>query len=356
MGPHVQGQHRRPARLARAGRRAAGSSRRAPWCGPTTRRPGRRRGALVPGLEVVADPYEAVRRRAAARPAHRVGRVPLARLRPGGRRHGGAARARRRPQPARPGGACAGAASPTRASGADAASGRHRRRRVPRLAPLRRCSARAAGTSSRSTTSSPADRENVAHLADDPGSPSSSTTSSTASPSTGAVDAVLHFASPASPPEYLAHPIETLKVGSLGTRNALDLARAQRRALPARVDQRDLRRPARAPAARELLGQREPVGPRVGVRRGEALRRGDHDGVPPRARRRHQIVRIFNTYGPRLGAGRRPGRVELPRAGDATASRSRSTATASRPARSASSTTRSRGLARAARVRPRRAR
>ena len=76
-------------------------------------------------------------------------------------------------------------------------------------------------------------------------------------PVDGPVDAVLHLASPASPPEYLAHPIATLEVGSVGTRHALDLARGERRALPARVDERDLRRPARAPATGELLRQRQ---------------------------------------------------------------------------------------------------
>jgi len=74
--------------------------------------------------------------------------------------------------------------------------------------------------------------ENIAHLADDPGFTFVEADVSVAIPVAdvieasvdGRVDAVLHFASAASPPEYLAHPIETLDVGSLGTRNALDLA------------------------------------------------------------------------------------------------------------------------------------
>ena len=59
--------------------------------------------------------------------------------------------------------------------------------------------------------------------------------------------------------------------------------REQRRAVPARVDERDLRRPARAPAAGDVLGQRQPDRPARGLRRGEAVRRGADDGVPPRA-------------------------------------------------------------------------
>ena len=74
----------------------------------------------------------------------------------------------------------------------------------------------------------------------------------------------------------------------------------QARPLPARLDERGLRRPAGAPAARDVLGQREPDRPARRLRRGEALRRGADDGVPPPAGRRHRIVRIFNTYGPRM--------------------------------------------------------
>ncbi len=128
---------------------------------------------------------------------------------------------------------------------------------------------------------------------------------------------------------------------SIGTRRALDLARARRRALPARVDERDLRRPARAPAGRDVSRQRRPDRAARGLRRGEALRRDAHDDVPPAASAcRRAIVRIFNTYGPAAAAGRRPGRLELPGPGDRRASRSRSTGGARRPARSATSTTR----------------
>ena len=116
---------------------------------------------------------------------------------------------------------------------------------------------------------------------------------------TGPIDAVLDFASPASPIDYLKHPFETLHVGSHGVENALRLAKA-RALLPALVDLRGVRRSAGAPAARGLLGEREPHRPARRVRRGEALRRGDRDGLPALREGRRRIARIFNTYGPRM--------------------------------------------------------
>ena len=92
-------------------------------------------------------------------------------------------------------------------------------------------------------------------------------------PVRGPVDGVLHFASPASPPEYLEMPLETMDVSSLGTRRALDLAREHGAAVPVRVDERDLRRSARAPATRGLQRQRRPDRAPCGLRRSEAVRR-----------------------------------------------------------------------------------
>ena len=77
-------------------------------------------------------------------------------------------------------------------------------------------------------------------------------------------------------------PIQILKVGSLGTHNSLGLAKAKGAQLLPGLDQRGVRRPARAPAARDLLGQRQPHRAARRVRRGQAVRRGDDDGVPPR--------------------------------------------------------------------------
>ena len=71
------------------------------------------------------------------------------------------------------------------------------------------------------------------------------------------VDFVYHFASPASPIDYLRLPLHTLKVGSYGTHHALGLAKLHR-AVSARVHQRGLRRSASAPPAGVLLGARQP--------------------------------------------------------------------------------------------------
>ena len=70
----------------------------------------------------------------------------------------------------------------------------------------------------------------------------------------GPLDGVLHFASPASPIDYLELPIQTLKVGSLGTHNALGLAKAKGRALLPGVDVRGVRRSARASADARRTG------------------------------------------------------------------------------------------------------
>ena len=136
---------------------------------------------------------------------------------------------------------------------ADGRDRRHRRRRVPRVAPLRRVPRSAATRSSRSTTCRPAAARTSPHLADAPGLHARArATSCDEHPGRRAAStAVLHFASPASPPEYLAHAARDARRRlARHPQRARPRAR-QRRALPARVDERDLRRPARAPAARE---------------------------------------------------------------------------------------------------------
>src|ERR1044071_740607 len=91
----------------------------------------------------------------------------------------------------------------------------------------------------------------------------------------GAVDFVLHWASPASPIDYLELPLQTLKAGSLGTHNALRLPKGHGAALRDRVDVGSLWRPARTSAAGDLLGQRQPDRPARRLRRSEAVRRSD---------------------------------------------------------------------------------
>jgi dTDP-glucose 4,6-dehydratase len=117
---------------------------------------------------------------------------------------------------------------------------------------------------------------------------------------TGAVDAVLHLASPASPRDYLAHPIATLKVGALGTHNALGLARAKGAKFLLASTSEVYGDPEVTPQPESYWGHVNPVGERScydeAKRFAEAMTmayRRVH-GLPT------QIVRIFNTYGPRM--------------------------------------------------------
>jgi dTDP-glucose 4,6-dehydratase len=123
----------------------------------------------------------------------------------------------------------------------------------------------------------------------------------------GPVAFVLHFASPASPIDYLELPIQTLKVGSLGTHNALGLARAKRARFLLASTSEVYGDPKQHPQKESYWGNVNPVGPR-GVydeakRFAEAMAMAYHryHGVEVR------IVRIFNTYGPRMRL--RDGRV-----------------------------------------------
>jgi dTDP-glucose 4,6-dehydratase len=116
----------------------------------------------------------------------------------------------------------------------------------------------------------------------------------------GAVDAVLHFASPASPDDYLKLPIQTLKVGSLGTHNALGLAMAKKARFLLASTSECYGDPDVSPQPESYWGHVNPIGPR-GVydeakRFAEAMTMAYHraHGVDTR------IVRIFNTYGPRM--------------------------------------------------------
>ncbi len=133
----------------------------------------------------------------------------------------------------------------------------------------------------------------------------------------GPVDGVVNMASPASPKDYLEHPIETLDVGSLGTRNMLELALRKERALPAHLHLRMLRRSAGASAGGDVLGQRESGGPALLLRREQALRRGPHHGLPPQARRAHQHRAHLQYLRPAHEAERWPRGAGLPRSGPA---------------------------------------
>lgn len=116
----------------------------------------------------------------------------------------------------------------------------------------------------------------------------------------GNVDAILHFASPASPVDYLELPIQTLKVGSLGTHNALGVAKAKGARILLASTSEVYGDPQVHPQNESYWGHVNTVGPR-GVydeakRFAEAITMAYHrfHGVQTR------IVRIFNTYGPRM--------------------------------------------------------
>ncbi len=116
----------------------------------------------------------------------------------------------------------------------------------------------------------------------------------------GPLDAVLHFASPASPIDYLNYPIQTLKVGALGTHNTLGLAKAKNARFLLASTSEIYGDPLVHPQVETYWGNVDPIGPR-GVydeakRFAEAMTMAYHrsHGVDTR------IVRIFNTYGPRM--------------------------------------------------------
>ena len=116
----------------------------------------------------------------------------------------------------------------------------------------------------------------------------------------GKIDYILHFASPASPIDYLKIPIQTLKVGSLGTHNCLGLAKDKKARILVASTSEVYGDPLVHPQTEEYWGNVNPVGPR-GVydeakRFQEAITMAYHSfhGLETR------IVRIFNTYGPRM--------------------------------------------------------
>ncbi len=116
----------------------------------------------------------------------------------------------------------------------------------------------------------------------------------------GPVDAVLHLASPASPAEYVKHPIETLMAGSAGTRNLLELARRHHARFLLASTSECYGDPLVHPQSESYWGNVNPVGPRScydeGKRFAEALTMAYHRQY----RLRTHIARIFNTYGPRM--------------------------------------------------------
>lgn len=116
----------------------------------------------------------------------------------------------------------------------------------------------------------------------------------------GELDYILHFASPASPIDYLRMPIQTLKVGSLGTHNLLGLATAKKARILVASTSEIYGDPTQSPQSESYWGNVNPVGPR-GVydeakRFQEAITMAYHHAHGLETR----IVRIFNTFGPRM--------------------------------------------------------
>ncbi len=116
----------------------------------------------------------------------------------------------------------------------------------------------------------------------------------------GAIDFILHFASPASPIDYLQIPIETLKVGSLGTLNCLGLARSKGSRILVASTSEIYGDPIVHPQREDYWGNVNPIGPRSvydeAKRYLEAVTMAYHTFYKLDTR----IVRIFNTYGPRM--------------------------------------------------------
>ena len=119
-------------------------------------------------------------------------------------------------------------------------------------------------------------------------------------PDLGAFDHVIHAASPASPTDYLNHPIATLDVGSLGTRNMLEAARRSQARFLLTSTSECYGDPLEHPQPETYWGNVNPVGPRScydeSKRFAEALTMAYHRAFGLRT----SIARIFNTYGPRM--------------------------------------------------------
>jgi dTDP-glucose 4,6-dehydratase len=143
-------------------------------------------------------------------------------------------------------------------------------------------------------------RDNVSHLLDDPAFELVVADVCDGVPVAGPVDGVLHLASPASPPEYLLMPLETLDVSSIGARCALDLARANDARFLLASTSEVYGDPLVHPQPETYLGNVDPIGPRAvydeAKRFAETLTMTYHRLYGLRT----GIVRIFNTYGPRL--------------------------------------------------------
>jgi len=145
--------------------------------------------------------------------------------------------------------------------------------------------------------------DNVAHLAAEPRFSVVVADVSAEVPVTGSFDAVCHLASPASPPAYLRRPLETLAVGSEGTRRLVELAEVHRARFLLASTSEIYGDPDVHPQVETYRGNVDPIGPRSvydeAKRFAESLTMAHHRSRSADV----AIVRIFNTYGPRLAPG-----------------------------------------------------
>jgi dTDP-glucose 4,6-dehydratase len=127
----------------------------------------------------------------------------------------------------------------------------------------------------------------------------------------GPVDQVLHFASPASPIDYLELPIETMKVGSIGTLHTLGLAKEKGARFLIASTSETYGDPQVHPQPETYWGHVNPGRPPRGLRRGQALRRGPHHGLPPPPPGRHRDRADLQHLRPPHAPQRRPRHPDL---------------------------------------------
>lgn len=116
----------------------------------------------------------------------------------------------------------------------------------------------------------------------------------------GRIEYVLHFASPASPIDYLEHPLETLSVGSSGTRNMLELARSKRARFLLASTSEVYGDPKVSPQKESYFGNVNPVGPRSVYDEAKRFAEALTSAYSRKKLVHAKIIRIFNTYGPRM--------------------------------------------------------
>ena len=219
---------------------------------------------------------------------------------------------------------------------------RGRRRRLPRLAPVRPPVERGDTVVCLDDLST-GSRENVAHLLghDRFSLVVADVSEKVELDEAATVDAVCNLASPASPPAYLARPLETLAVGSEGTRRLLELARDHGARFLMASTSEIYGDPEVHPQVESYRGNVDPIGPAQRLRRGQALRREPDHGDAPRARGRRGHRPDLQHLRPAALARATAGSSPTSSSRRCAASRSPSTATGARRGASASSTTRS---------------